>query len=619
MKKSTLILICLGVLAIISAGAPSLGMLAAITVIGLPIAVLYWAFPALFLVYLIAYCIYHLLPVRGVIAGGVALVITLILLGIPPLLLNGSMENLARSYVANDKDMANAPLNVETIAVRQNLRFFRQRDDYTLCDGFCLHALLSGAASNVVIHHTKTPHAPLDVSAEGTLYRLERRASCPEVKFRDRRSKFKLETNLPKDEKAPNPIELMKLRISNGECLVSETVPLDRADVIISRGSPLEKKHKSNSDGFLPAVTLRRVERFTVHTKAQSTGDFVEDYRFTQVQYRPLLPVLLPVPEFYAELRTEMTWGRLEDSINITDKYYQGPDWPGFLTGTLGLDLTLKNENLDDKVGEKIAAAIGAGRKPTPAEWQLIEAYYEGLFLGRRADIKTADYDNAVRLLRAPDFPPVPRFYGVTKHVSSKRSSQEVTNLVDGLLGKLEMGPTWDNALGYEFDEAVRDLGNSVRWIPDDAFLPFFDRHLALARDARIQQSIPFVTKLHVHGPQAGPVLLEAMKTGLAGGEYFFRKNEFQHPYLGGLKGLCEGGRSVNSVLPELLQLAEAGDLPNHASYGDLLASTLVRLGADKETVWKLYSQWEPERRTRDRFAKLVERAERDRNPDCSY
>lgn len=53
------------------------------------------------------------------------------------------------------------------------------------------------------------------------------------------------------------------------------------------------------------------------------------------------------------------------------------------------------------------------------------------------------------------------------------------------------------------------------------------------------------------------PTLLALMKVGYASGESFYGDNRFQHPYLGGLQGLCLAGSSAASALQELRQLTD--------------------------------------------------------------
>ncbi|MCP5084750.1 MAG: hypothetical protein GY948_23940 [Alphaproteobacteria bacterium] len=95
--------------------------------------------------------------------------------------------------------------------------------------------------------------------------------------------------------------------------------------------------------------------------------------------------------------------------------------------------------------------------------------------------------------------------------------------------------------------------------------------------------------RLAVFGDDAVPTLFALMKVGLEGGKHFYRKSQFQHPYLGGLCGLCQAGAKATCALPELRQLTAEGMLPDHASYGGLQFTTLLRMGEDKEQVRALF------------------------------
>ena len=55
MRRTETLLLALGVLALLALALPWVGTIAAITFIGLPVALAYWAAPAAFLLCLIAY------------------------------------------------------------------------------------------------------------------------------------------------------------------------------------------------------------------------------------------------------------------------------------------------------------------------------------------------------------------------------------------------------------------------------------------------------------------------------------------------------------------------------------------------------------------------------------
>ena len=175
--------------------------------------------------------------------------------------------------------------------------------------------------------------------------------------------------------------------------------------------------------------------------------------------------------------------------------------------------------------------------------------------------------------------------------------------------------------LGVKPREEIKTLALGIRRLPAAHLLPHKEAMIAVASRPDVQLYGYFaLQRLAVFGDDAVPTLLQLMKTGLAGGDKFFRKNQFQHPYIAGLIGLCEAGPSATSALADLRKMQDQGVLPTHASYGRLLFKTLIRLGENKEHVRELFkaSARNEAYATDERFQRLVVRANR-KNPDCYY
>ncbi len=76
-------LIVLGCIALLAMAVPELGMIAAISIIGLPIAVMLWAAPALFFILAVSYAIYKFLPIRGKAGAALAVLLCGVVLAVP--------------------------------------------------------------------------------------------------------------------------------------------------------------------------------------------------------------------------------------------------------------------------------------------------------------------------------------------------------------------------------------------------------------------------------------------------------------------------------------------------------------------------------------------------------
>jgi len=93
--------------------------------------------------------------------------------------------------------------------------------------------------------------------------------------------------------------------------------------------------------------------------------------------------------------------------------------------------------------------------------------------------------------------------------------------------------------------------------------------------------------KMYLFKEKAVPTFLNLIDVGLSGSP---RSKIFQEPYIAGLSGLCMGAPETNDGLKRLLELMEQGKLPIYGSYGELLMHTLIRMDADPDVIWPLYS-----------------------------
>ena len=173
-------------------------------------------------------------PLRGKPGAVLSLAVAAAVLALPPFLMNGPIHRKAASLAAGDLDVVQLPLNVRTIASREKFRFARGT---TECDGFCLHALLTGTADRFLVVKADAPHGDISHDMQAIEFRLERRDSCPQVSFKSGAHALQFRRVKGDTERAADPVETLKLRISEGECLVSRPAALGDADIVISRGA----------------------------------------------------------------------------------------------------------------------------------------------------------------------------------------------------------------------------------------------------------------------------------------------------------------------------------------------------------------------------------------------
>lgn len=617
-RQHIIVLALLGLLSIVVLAVPKLGILPMLVIIGIPISIAYWSVPALFLIATISYAIFHAMGFSG--RAGALLAVSLcgILLTVPAYMLNLQMEKQAFSHVSNDHNSLTLPLPLGSIAVVTKGSGKYAKDSSTRCDGFCLHALLSGSARSILMQESREPFAPLQPDAEAVEFTIERLPQCPETIFASGGHTLSLPNGKSRKKGTANAVELIKLKISEGECLVSKKAKLSDADIVITRGRAISGGTHASHPGFRLFADTIIADRITVHQKMAMDGAFNEVYRWTGVTFKPFAWILVPAPQSGYGFDVNMGWWRSVQRINIAKRYDDKSDWPLFLTGTLGLDLELDSEFAEKRIVENMEIVLAENRAPSPEEWSSFSDYLDRRGLTPNADAAGSDFAIAYQMLENRKFPTPPRLYQVVNHAVINATPQQIAHLTELMISRMEDGTTGAQNLKVSRKKELANLAAGLRRLPDEYLLPYFARHVKLASDQAVQTvAWRFVSHLHIHGERAVPTLLEQIDAGLEGGDRFYRSNTYQHPYLAGMIGLCLAGPDAKSAAPKLLRLMQAGQLPAHASYGDLMVNTLVQTGIDPELIWPVYSPAN-KNRTRENFDREVKRAKSDR-PDCNY
>ncbi len=521
----------------------------------------------------------------------------------------------AYSYVAKDHNELVLPLTAKSIAVRRALRFDKGT---TRCDGFCMHALLTGTAEKILVVDTKAIDQPINLNEPAEEFSLEKRAICPQMQFKSGYHDLDLRAVNKSSERSASPLEEMNLRISNGECLVSRQTTLAEADIIISEGRIHAQARRALNSGFSLTSDAVTADRITIHDNSKKNGSASEIYRWTGVQYSPLGFFLLPAPQFIYSFEMRMGWWREGGRINIPTKFYEKTDWEGFLTKTVGFNLALDGAKSAEDIQVKMKSVLAEQRPPTRDEWELFSTYFDRIGIGANTSISSPDFEVALAMLQRSDYPPVPRLYNVTRFAEKNASPQTLSQLADALFKRMDAGQTWANELDVGLPDSVKQVSLGINSLPDAALQPYFNQLVTLAPDPVVQvYGYQTLQKLHLFGDRAVPALLELMNKGLSGGDKFFRDNTYQHPYLAGIGGLCLAGENAASALPELKKMFEAANVPLFSSYGRLYVATLVRMGEDPEKLWAQFFAVNSNQ-TRKNFDAMIRRA-LSKKPDCSF
>lgn len=327
-----------GLAAAVTLLAPTLVILVAITVIGIPIAIALAFAPLVFMVSLGSALLHRVLNVgaMGYVIGAGA---TLLLLSVPPYFINADLSHRASQLVADDRDTFSPPLKAGTIAIRQDREGWFQRDE-TRCGGLCMLLLLDGYASRVI---TVTEGVTTDIDPQRKVlsFRMERRDRCPDVKLSSNNEEYFIAEEAGGwsrgiDQKTD---ERMKAQIGRGNCLIQETVALGLADAIISIGVA-NRGLSVDAAGLDPFADTLTAHRYSVHLRAASS--YAEVYRKTNAVVHLLAPVLAPTVGGGLELKGQSVLARFEERSDKGPASYPERDRTLFLQKILGVSTTRK-------------------------------------------------------------------------------------------------------------------------------------------------------------------------------------------------------------------------------------------------------------------------------------
>ncbi len=595
--------IALGVVAIGVLLAPEIVIVCAISVIGLPIALMLILTPPLFALSLGAWIFGKAFQGSGLrwigwpIAVGMA--------ALAAAVINTGLDREVKELIAGDRDALRPSQRVGSLVILSAGQRAWSRGQ-TQCDDFCQTALLAGAADRVVVGWIASAAEAPDETAPGASFRLERRDDCPPVSLVERR-------NARPNSGGPAPAELLRLKIAQGECLIEEEAPVGVGDAVIVYGVA----HKGVSPaaaGLNPFADTVNADRISYYEKQGQA--FVETYRLTDVIANKHLPLLLPsvIPDYGLDM-TQGFW-RDTEYVNRPSRYEQNDFWT-FAADKLGLNLSLP-ESIDAAAVVDEALEAGAAVDATVAV--VAEDFFKRAAESR--DLSRADAERALAVLQDNRWD-VPRYTGRIVRNALQTHPDLAAPLAAALFRRLattdaaqkENHPSY---LGYTLSYAA----DGIMELPDDAIAPYRDALEDLARDpAKRVRAYRLLSKLAIFGADSVPTFLYLIDDAAAQGEIqrgerVLSGDDWQHPYLGAMYGLCALGLAGASAVPDLLSRLETRAMPRYERYWKLTIHTLVSLGADPEELWPRLQSDDPNL-TRERFDSEARRAAK--KLDCYY
>jgi hypothetical protein len=568
------ILALLGVAALVDMALPALTVVALISIIGIPIAVLLMALPTVALVLIVARLLQKTAKREGKLAAVLSIAATLLLLAGVAAYCNGQLNERAEALVAGDVDTL-SPLRLDTLGLVDGQSRWGH-DKQTACGDLCLRLLLNGAAKRVVVFpYPETPET-LMPEAAGRAFWLEQRPACPTPVFQDSHEMLSGE-----DHNAPTAAAIMALKLATGTCLAEGVATLNGVETLAAVGD-VAKGASDCAAGFAATADTVRGYRLAVY-QAGPQG-LTETYRRTSVLWMRHPWIVSPSIVGCYGLEMRAAFFRVTDRLNADARYFEAPQLSNLLAGKLGLPLAL-TANTADAASIISRALDTSGPLPEPLH-RVIEDYFEAL---RPPPPSSAEAKAlALRILDDPRVPPPRATYALTMAMA-KDVVEANARLADSLFRKIaatppqakEDHPTY---LGW----LVQYVDNAISVLPDDAVKPHRADIEALVRDPDKRFRAPAtLRKLALFGADAVPELMSLIEESLA-----LRPAETDHatedrwrePMRAGLAALCRIGPDANSAVPRLVALSQDGT--RKFGMSDLaFAEVLLSIGADEETA----------------------------------
>ena len=398
--------------------------------------------------------------------------------------------------------------------------------------------------------------------------------------------------------------------------LVAEKASLGSADVILSVGNVRKGANALGAGLSLFADTVK-ADRIAMYEKQGDT--FAETYRKTFVVSYKLAPLYAPTAEGGSELKMYPALARMRDTINISEKYYDKPDWTSFLTARLGFDLALRRGSADAETRTVLKDALLRTGDAQPVPAPVAEAFFAGIRDKRK--LSADDLDVARQLLEDQRFP-VPRD-GAAAIRNAEGAPQDYFDAIavsmfkrlrtHSAAGTVKVGSGWH--------EELSAIDSVLSAMPRTTILQHrSDLDWLSHEDAMRVKAKGVLQRYADFGAEGvGPLLWlidDAQRYRETNG------NEWRHPYLAGMIALCKLGAEGRTAIQPLYDRMDSGVIASWGSYNRLAVHTLTRMGAEREAIWhhakpKRPLSAEDEAKERKDFDREVERAMK--REECWY
>ncbi|EGF93241.1 hypothetical protein ABI_16810 [Asticcacaulis biprosthecium C19] len=550
------------------------------------------------------------------IAGGL---LTLAALLYIPFTTNPAAHQKARDLIAGDKLTTPAPVRTGNLALIHPAHA-GHRPEQSLCGDLCRTLLLEGRAKKVIIATDADVAAGFKPDLKAVAYSLESRPVCPVIG----KPAYDLPGENTTSAIGQSSAERLDLAMVQGRCLVAQTAVTGEADIAAVYGD-IEVRRDTQARWFRDAqFTTRRIGLWRRNAAA-----FEETYRHTWVAFDVYFPILAPTI-LLDGMTSHAGFARLRKHARPAEHYADHPPVADLLLGPPaayqpGKGIPAKTQVVDDS-RQVLVRALDATDAPSPAVLAVAKSYFDGMAWNRR-DIAPQDAALATRLLTDKRFPVT---YASAGFVKNGPSAVQATAIADSMFARLRAMETTIKPLALtepQSDEAAA-IGNVIEQLPAADILRHRADLLWLTHQTTLRApAYSALSRLDLVGDGSEFLYLIDDSAMFTRPRDEAEHNYRQHPYLAGIKGLCNLGAKAPQFRPALIARIENGTISRNASYGDIAFNALVAMDTPYDDLARLFkgssnyvreSYKDGRKTTRDLpIRPAYERAQR--RKDCSY
>ncbi|MEO1744909.1 MAG: hypothetical protein AAFR13_00090 [Pseudomonadota bacterium] len=287
-------------------------VVSAITVIGIPIAILVMAVPTISVFVVGAFLIWRFTPLDGVIGAAVAFVFAAALMVIVPFAHNAEMGARVSLLKRADQPTPDAA-TLAQINRGDVFGIARPHGSRAICRALCAHLLITGQATAVIMGSVPKGRNDPDFETKAYMFVLQKVDECKHrnVRLHSQHS----------HDRTPTTIAGRYARLRDGGyCIVTHEASLAKAETVVMS---LDRLDFTPPWTFSPMASLIRAERAAVYTKAASsrTG-LARAWQVTRVNWSQLASPLSFIFQGTHGLNVEGRWRRsyIVDPTGVPDQ-----------------------------------------------------------------------------------------------------------------------------------------------------------------------------------------------------------------------------------------------------------------------------------------------------------